>query len=111
MQNIKFGRTKATGLIHVFIGKAGKEELFKSLRKGKCVLIVDESTDKTTAKFCVIVNELKFLFLFQMMFVTLSPAVRKEKVNLKLKKKISKEEKHKNLHPSKTPLLVLEKVA
>ena len=57
VQNIKFGRTIATGLIHEVIGKAGEEELFKSLRKGKLVLIVDESTDKTNAKFFVILNK------------------------------------------------------
>ncbi len=49
-ENIKCGRTKATGLINNVTGKEYHEQLIQLLRENKFSLIVDESTDKGCVK-------------------------------------------------------------
>ena len=54
--NTRCGRTKTFAIIRDVIGAAGKRDLVNILKKTSFSIIVDESTDRTTTKFFVILN-------------------------------------------------------
>lgn len=54
VEKLACNRTKATGFINV-VGCAGEEDLSAILRKTRFAFIVDESTDRTTTKFLIVV--------------------------------------------------------
>ena len=54
-QNIKCGRTKANEYINIIIGPFAAEKISVILRKIKFSIIIDETTDVTSAKCLVII--------------------------------------------------------